>query len=59
MSEATTIRPAEPADTHAIATVQVATWRTTYAGIVAHESIDRLTVADRVVVIGRALRLEV
>ena len=59
MSEATTIRPAEPADTHAIATVQVATWRTTYAGIVAQESIDRLTVADREVAIGRALRREI
>lgn len=59
MSKATTIRPAVPADAHAIATVQVATWRTTYSGIVAQASIDRLRVADREVAIGRALRREI
>jgi GNAT superfamily N-acetyltransferase len=53
------IREAGPADAGAIATVQVATWRTTYPGIIAQEAIDRLTVADREVALGRALRREI
>jgi L-amino acid N-acyltransferase YncA len=53
------IREAGPTDAAAIAEVQVASWRTTYPGIIAQESIDRLTVADRTAAIGRALRREI
>ena len=40
-----TIRCADLADAAGIAAVQVASWRTTYHGIVAQEYIDRLSVA--------------
>jgi L-amino acid N-acyltransferase YncA len=53
------IRRAEPTDAAAIAAVHVASWRTTYPGILAQASIDRLTVADRTVALDRALRGEV
>ena len=53
------IRAAEETDAGAIAAVHVASWRTTYPGIIAQASIDRLTVADRAVALGRALRREV
>jgi len=53
------IRMAEPTDASAIAAVHVASWRTTYPGIIAQASIDRLTVADRTVALGRALRREI
>jgi L-amino acid N-acyltransferase YncA len=53
------IREADPTDAEAIAAVQVASWRTTYPGIIAQESIERLTVADRTAALGRALRREI
>jgi ribosomal protein S18 acetylase RimI-like enzyme len=42
-----TIRRADLADAAGIAAVQVASWRTTYPGIVAQEYIDRLSVDTR------------
>lgn len=53
------IRAAGPTDAAAIAAVQVASWRTTYPGLLAQASIDALTVADRTVALERALRGEV
>lgn len=53
------IRLAAPTDASAIAAVHVASWRTTYPGIIAQASIDRLNVAERTVALGRALRREV
>ncbi|MES2306480.1 MAG: GNAT family N-acetyltransferase [Gemmatimonadota bacterium] len=52
------IRAAESSDVTKIARVQVATWHTTYTGIIAQESIERVTVADREAALGRALRGE-
>ena len=59
MNDDVVIRAAGPGDAGAIATVQVATWRTTYPGIIAQQSIDRLTVAEREAALGRALRREI
>jgi L-amino acid N-acyltransferase YncA len=50
------IRLAGVGDAAAIAGVQVASWRTTYPGIVAQESIDRLSVEERTAAWERALR---
>jgi GNAT superfamily N-acetyltransferase len=47
MHEATVIRRAGLADAAAIAAVHVASWRTTYPGIVAQDYIDRLSVDER------------
>ncbi|MEX2284390.1 MAG: GNAT family N-acetyltransferase [Gemmatimonadota bacterium] len=44
MSDLHHIRPAALADVPAIAAVHVASWRTTYPGIVAQDHIDRVTV---------------
>lgn len=45
---AVTIRPAVPADAAAIAYVHVASWRSTYRGIVPDSYLDRLDPAERV-----------
>ena len=47
MTESATIRPATPADARAIAEVHVASWRSTYRGIVPQPYLDALNVADR------------
>ncbi len=41
------IRPAEPADAQAIASVQTASWRTTYAGLVPTEFLENMDVNRR------------
>lgn len=45
-----TIRPAEPADAHAIAHVQTASWRTTYSGLISAEFLANMDVARRAAV---------
>lgn len=41
------IRPATLADAASIAQVQVASWRTTYRGLIGDEALDRLNVGER------------
>ncbi len=53
-----TIRHAGPDDAPAIAAVHVASWRTTYAGIVAHAYIDSLSAPERAVAWDRRPRGE-
>lgn len=45
-----TIRPAEPADAQAIASVQTVSWRTTYAGLVPDEFLANMDVNRRAAV---------
>ena len=47
MTPLITIRPAAPADAQAIADVQVASWRSTYAGIVSDEFLAAMDVNRR------------
>jgi GNAT superfamily N-acetyltransferase len=42
-----TIRPALPADAHGIAQVHVASWQTTYRGIIADDVLDNLQLEPR------------
>jgi len=50
MSPTITIRPAEPADAQAIASVQTASWRTTYTGLVPDEFLANMDVNRRAAV---------
>jgi GNAT superfamily N-acetyltransferase len=56
MADLTTIRAAHVDDAPAIAAVQVASWRTTYPGIVAQSYIDGLSVAERTIAWERRIR---
>jgi GNAT superfamily N-acetyltransferase len=56
MSTLTTLRVADVNDAPAIAGVLVASWRTTYPGIVAQSYIDGLSVAERTTAWERRLR---
>ena len=56
MTLLTTIRQASVDDAPAIAAVQVASWHTTYAGIVAQSYIDGLSVAERTIAWERRMR---
>jgi hypothetical protein len=58
MTILTTIRAADVDDAPAIAAVQVASWRTTYPGIVAQTHIDGLSVAERTIAWERRMRGE-
>jgi ribosomal protein S18 acetylase RimI-like enzyme len=58
MTILTTIRVADVDDAPAIAAVQVASWRTTYPGIVAQTYIDALSVAERTIAWERRMRGE-
>src|SRR5687767_6211040 len=58
MTILTTIRRADVDDAPAIAAVQVASWHTTYAGIVAQSYIDGLSVAERTIAWERRMRGE-
>ena len=58
MTLLTTIRQASVDDAPAIAAVQVASWHTTYAGIVAQSYIDGLSVAERTIAWERRMRGE-
>ena len=58
MPNLTTIRVAEVRDAPAIASVLVASWRTTYPGIVAQSYIDKLDVAERTTAWERRLSLD-
>ena len=53
-----TIRSADVDDAAAIAAVQVASWQTTYPGIVAQSYIDGLSVAERTIAWERRMRSE-
>jgi GNAT superfamily N-acetyltransferase len=58
MTMLTTIRVADVDDAPAIAAVQVASWQTTYPGIVAQSHIDALSVAERTIAWERRMRGE-
>lgn len=45
-----TIRPAEPADAHAIARVQTESWRSTYSGLISAEFLANMDVSRRAAV---------
>ncbi|MCA0458079.1 MAG: GNAT family N-acetyltransferase [Chloroflexi bacterium] len=49
-TNAFTIRPAEPADAHAIAHIQTETWRTTYAGLISADFLANMDVNRRAAV---------
>jgi GNAT superfamily N-acetyltransferase len=58
MTTLTAIRVADVDDAPAIAAVHVASWRTTYPGIVAQSYIDALSVAERTIAWERRIRGE-